>query len=204
MSSNIRINKICLQCGTEFEAKKTTTRTCSDNCAKKYYKARQRSEKIEASNRETLHTRLKPIEDLKAKEFLTVRDVAALLNSSLRTVYRLIDQGNIKAANLSQRKTLIKRSDIDKLFQDPGALNQDNIPKTDNLELNELIPGRSFDIENSYTLTEIQNVFRISEEDLNILISRHSIPKIEKGWDTYLPKNLIDKLLSQIINIPGL
>ena len=53
-----------------------TTRTCSDNCAKNYYKARQRAEKIEASNRETIHTRLKPIEDLRVKEYLTVADVA--------------------------------------------------------------------------------------------------------------------------------
>ena len=47
---------------------------------------------------------------------MTVRDVAALLNSSLRTVYRLIESGNIKAVNISQRKTLVKRSDIDSLF----------------------------------------------------------------------------------------
>ncbi|HVX01156.1 MAG TPA: helix-turn-helix domain-containing protein, partial [Candidatus Babeliaceae bacterium] len=56
------------------------------------------------------------IEEVKAKEFLTVKDVARLLNFSIRTTYRMIEQGNIKAVNLSERKTLIKRSDIDKLF----------------------------------------------------------------------------------------
>lgn len=53
---------------------------------------------------------------LKEKEFLTVREVSKLLNCSLRTTYNLIENGSIKAVNLAQRKTLVKRSDIDKLF----------------------------------------------------------------------------------------
>jgi excisionase family DNA binding protein len=119
MSSNIRIQRICQYCGKEFEARKTTTKTCSDNCAKRLYKALKRGEKIEIAKAETLRTKTRPIEELKAKEFLTVRDVATLLNCSLRTAYRLIEQGNINAVNIAQRKTLIRRSDIDKLFEQP-------------------------------------------------------------------------------------
>ena len=52
MSSNIRINRICQYCGKEFEAKKTTSKTCSDKCAKMLYKQRQKEAKIEKSNEE--------------------------------------------------------------------------------------------------------------------------------------------------------
>ena len=202
MSSNIRINKICLQCGKEFEARKTTSRTCSDNCAKNYYKARQRAEKIEASNRETLHTRLKPIEDLKAKEFLTVQDVATLLNSSTKAVYRLIHQGSIKAVNLSERKTLIKRSDLEKLFLDPVTPDPgkeiDFTPFGGNSQQDLQKPAREipFDIMNSYTIPEALNKFRISELHLSELIKSNGIPTIQKGWYTYVSKVEIDKLLS--------
>ena len=116
MSSNIRVNKVCQYCGKEFEARKTTSKTCSDNCAKMFYKARQRAGKVEAIKTETIRIKNKPIEDLKAKEFLTVPDIAKLLNCSKRTAYYLIEKGNIKAVNIAQRKTLIKRSEIDKLF----------------------------------------------------------------------------------------
>lgn len=116
MSSNIQIQRICQHCGNEFTARTTVTQYCGDNCAKRAYKVRQRATKIEGSNVETLRTKLKPIEELKAKEFLTVQEVAKLLNCSIRTTYRLIEQGNIKAINLAERKTLVKRSDIDKLF----------------------------------------------------------------------------------------
>ena len=60
--------------------------------------------------------KIQPIEEVKAKAFLTVRDVATLLNSSVRTIYRLIEEGNIRAVNIAQRKTLVKRSEIDRIF----------------------------------------------------------------------------------------
>jgi len=116
MSSNIRVNKFCQYCGKEFEARKTTSKTCSDYCAKMLYKANQRAAKIEGFDTETKRIKMKPIEDLKAKEFLTVPDLAKLLNCSKRTAYYLIAKGNIKAINIAQRKTLIKRSEIDRLF----------------------------------------------------------------------------------------
>uniref|UniRef100_UPI0028B10B01 hypothetical protein n=1 Tax=Sphingobacterium multivorum TaxID=28454 RepID=UPI0028B10B01 len=40
MSSNIKIKKICQQCGQEFIARTTVTKYCGDNCAKKAYKVK--------------------------------------------------------------------------------------------------------------------------------------------------------------------
>jgi len=118
MSSNIKVQRICQHCGKEFTARKTTSQTCSDHCAKMYYKAKQRAIKVEVSNNETrlAKTKAKPIEELKAKEFLTVPEVATLLNCSVRTVYNYIETGDIKAVNLAQRLTRVKRSEIDNLF----------------------------------------------------------------------------------------
>jgi excisionase family DNA binding protein len=116
MSSNIEVQRICQFCGKEFTARTTVTQYCGDNCAKRAYKARQRASKVAISNKETLSIKTKPIEELKAKEFLTVREVASLLNCSVRSVYYYIKCGNIKAVNLAERSTRIKRSDIDKLF----------------------------------------------------------------------------------------
>lgn len=116
MSSNIRVQRICQHCGKEFTARTTVTRHCGDDCAKRAYSARKRAVIIEQSNYEIQRIITKPAEELKAKEFLTVRDVATLLNCSVRSVYYYIKNGNIKAVNLAERTTRIKRSDIDKLF----------------------------------------------------------------------------------------
>jgi excisionase family DNA binding protein len=117
MSSNIQVQRICQHCGKEFTARTTVTQYCGDDCAKKAYKARLRAGKVDASNRETQRLKIQPIEELKAKEFLTVREVARLLNCSVRSAYYYIDAGTIKAVNLGRRVTRVRRSEIDKLFQ---------------------------------------------------------------------------------------
>jgi len=116
MSSNIQVKRICQHCGNEFTARTTVTQFCGDTCAKRAYKARVKVIKVEASNNETQRIKNQPIEVLKAKEFLTVREVANLLNCSVRSAYYYIESGNIKAVNLGQRITRVKRSEIDKLF----------------------------------------------------------------------------------------
>jgi excisionase family DNA binding protein len=113
MSTNIKVQRICQYCGNEFTARTTVTQYCGDYCAKRAYKARVRAAKIEGSNNETRHIKTKPIEELNAKEFLSVREVALLLGCSLRSTYRLIDKGTLKAVNLSQRMTRVKRSELD-------------------------------------------------------------------------------------------
>ena len=116
MSSNIQVIRLCRNCGKEFKARTTVTQYCSNRCNKAVNKAKERADKIEASNKETERIRNRPIEELKAKEFLTVRDVAHLLSCSVRSVYYYIENGNIKAVNLGERVTRVKRSEIDKLF----------------------------------------------------------------------------------------
>lgn len=117
MSSNIKVQRICQHCGKGFTARTTVTQYCGDNCAKRAYKARQRAYKIQESNKETQLIKNQPLNELKAKEFLTVREVARLLNCSVRSAYYYIESGTIKAVNLGQRMTRVKRSEIDKLFE---------------------------------------------------------------------------------------
>lgn len=116
MSSNIQVQRICQYCNQEFTARTTVTKYCGDVCAKRAYKARKKEEKIQSSNKQTVKVKLKSIDELKAKEFLTVKEVAQLLNCSVRTAYYQIENGKIKAVNLGQRLTRVKRTEIDKLF----------------------------------------------------------------------------------------
>lgn len=116
MSSKMEIQKICKFCGKEFTARKTVTQHCGDECAKRAYKARMRAAKIEACEQETKAIKAKPIQELKAKDFLKVRDVALLMGCCKQTVYGLIHSGRLKAVNLNKKSTVVRRSDIDKLF----------------------------------------------------------------------------------------
>ena len=189
MSTNIKVQRICQHCGKEFTARTTVTQYCGDRCAKLAYKARKKSEKVEASNAETKLIKEKPIEEIKSKEFLTVRDVAKLINCSLPTAYRLINKGILKGVNFAQRKTTVHRSEIDKVLLDvqnsPIPVEPDNSQVT-----------VEFDEKEWYNLTEVQNKYGISETALQNLIKRLGVPKVKKGWFAYVPKNVIDNLLT--------
>ena len=165
MSSKIEVQRICQHCGNEFTARTTVTRFCSHRCASAAHKQKVRAGKVEQSNKQTQEIKTQPIEELKAKEFLTVREVARLLNCSVRSAYYYIESGTIKAVNLGQRITRVKRSEIDKLFEQPQ-------PVTHQLE------QIQFDIADCYNLTEVQNKYGISETALqNIVTGLHTFRK---------------------------
>ena len=187
MSSNIQVQRICQHCGKEFTARTTVTQYCSDTCSKRAYKARLKVSKIEASNKQTQRIKNQPIEELKAKAFLSIADTCKLIGISRRTVYRMIERGELITGKAGKR-TIIRRSDLEQLlFEQPRTV----APQPEKQP-----EQKQFDISDCYNLTEVQDKYGISETALQNLIKRNSIPKIKKGWFAYVPKTVIDKLLS--------
>jgi len=110
MSSNLRIVKICAYCNQEFIARKTTTETCSDACAKRLYKLRLREKAISRAKMET-EARRKPeafiteeqVRAIQAKEWLTLVEAALLLNVSPLTLRRWTLAGKVKSKKVGRK-----------------------------------------------------------------------------------------------------
>ena len=184
MSSNIRLKRICQLCAKEFEAKTTVTKYCGDQCSKRAYKVRQRAFTIDSSNLETKDLKTRSLNQEINKPFLTVSEAAKLLNCSIRTTYRLINERKLLSINLFQRKTIIRRSDIDGLFfQEPVV--PACLPK---------IKDDDLDPAHCYTVSQILTKYEISEKGLYDIINRNNIQKLREGKFVYVPKAAIDKL----------
>ncbi|WP_292901693.1 helix-turn-helix domain-containing protein [Nonlabens sp.] len=197
MSSNIRVQRICQHCNTEFTARTTVTKYCSHNCGRLVNKAKKRAEKLQQSNTETYQIKNKSIDVLKSKEFLTVSDVSKLVGCSRQNIYKLINNGKLTATNILEKKTIVRRCDLDKLFTDPSEQAQEAaIPVQQKKELNDWMEAGAYEITDCYTINEVLERYSISETALQQLIKRESIPKIKKGWYAYVPKTIIDKLLN--------
>lgn len=116
MSSNIRLEKTCNHCGNIFTAKTTVTQYCSNDCAKKAYKLRKRSAKIDSviqAEKQKAQSQLPvPVTD---KDFLSIEETCQLIGASRWTIYRLIDKGQLMAKKIGSR-TIIPRKGIDHLF----------------------------------------------------------------------------------------
>lgn len=179
MSSNIAITRICEYCKKQFTARTTSTRYCSHNCNSRGYKLLKRNVKVEKSNQETVHILNTVLEKAKAMEFLSIAQAGLLFGISRRTVYRLINRGELDIAKFGKRSVL-RRCDLESFFS---------------VEIN----GKSLkdiqqfpSIENCYTITEVQNKFDISSGALYLLIQRQGIMKYAIGRFTYVSKNDMD------------
>jgi excisionase family DNA binding protein len=121
MSSNLRIIKLCEYCKQEFIARKTTSQTCSDACAKRLYKLRLREKAISRAKIETMVKR-KPeafiteaqVKAVQAKEWLTLKEAALLLNVSPLTLRRWTLAGKVRSKKVG-KKHAFRRSDLMKI-----------------------------------------------------------------------------------------
>jgi excisionase family DNA binding protein len=121
MSSNLRIVKICAYCKQEFIAKKTTSQTCSDPCAKRFCKVKQREKAVRGVDVETMVKREpkafiteEEVKAIQAKEWLTLKEAALLLNVSPLTLRRWTLAGRVKSKKMG-RKHAFSRADLRKI-----------------------------------------------------------------------------------------
>lgn len=182
MSSNFTVNKICEHCGKVFGAKTTVTRFCSSKCNSRNYKQKIRNEKIGVAQQAVKQVISHQLEDLTSLEFLSVKVAAKLLGASEKIVYNMIRSGRLNATNLSVRKTVINRADIDHLFNLPESLDEQK-PNSSNLSA-------------CCHMGEAQQLYRISEKALYDIIKRYQIPKYQLGRYTYVLKVHLEKIFN--------
>ena len=117
MSSNIRVVKICDFCKNEFIARKTTSKTCSDRCASRFYKEKIRNGKVAAEELKTEIQRrpkafisLDELTVIQNKENLTLKEAALLLNITPLTLRRWVFAGKINSTKIGKKWKFKKSS----------------------------------------------------------------------------------------------
>ena len=178
MSSNIRIEKTCEWCGQQFTAQTTVTRFCSKRCAEHSYKDRMRQQKIQQAN-SAVPSKISVINE---KDYLTVAETAQVLGMTRQGVYKLIYRGDLAAAKLSSRLTLIKRDSIDKMLDgSPYKKRESNEKKM----INEF-----------YTRADIREKYGVKDSWIYKVVAENNVPKTILRGKAYFSKSHIDRLFS--------
>jgi excisionase family DNA binding protein len=174
-------------CGNRFEAQKVSTKYCSHSCNSKHYKLKLKIDYIEKSDAQTIKSDLfRPkvnaldIEMIKRKEFLTVSELSVLFNCSRPTVYNMIKTGKIIGINIGIKKTIIKRSEINKLFETPTKQKSENLF-----------------IDNCYTMDEIKEKYGVSRNTIYNYVGKHGIERIKENGNTLYSRVDIDNLFNE-------
>ena len=151
------------------------TAYCAHRCANLAYKDRVRKKRIQEFHLKH-DVELKPNSQ---KEFLTPTEVAAFLGVGRTSIYRYIKNAEIKAVRFDG-KTLVRRSDIDKMFDYIIASNNENKPKEKN------------PISDFYTTAEVKEKYGVKDSWIFHIAKEHNIPRTFHRGKTYWSKKHID------------
>ena len=100
----------CAYCGKVFILNSGMQKYCSEECATAAKETRKKKQ------RDFLRA-VEPVMELQQQEYLTFSKAALLLGCTRQYVYKLVEQGKLPASRLSSRMALIRRSDIEKMFE---------------------------------------------------------------------------------------
>ena len=109
MEKNKTYLKVCQFCGKEFSAYKSTTKCCSDSCAKRLYK-QQKRERLLQNEKQVVKDRI--AQDLQQQVFLSISDAARLLNVSRPTMMNIINARGLCVHSTSKRMIRINKDEL--------------------------------------------------------------------------------------------
>ena len=170
----MEIQKRCKYCGKLFIAHTLATQYCSRQCNGKDYKRKMREKEISdylESNPQDMPAEVSSQKSvLEQKRFLTPREAAAYLGIGKSSVYRELASGLIKAVQM-KGKTLIRRKDIDGLFDRPKEY--------------QARTGKIHEKREYYTVSQIVNKFHTT-----IVVRSMALKKCIKGETPSMTKLL--------------
>ena len=178
MSSNIEIIKKCKWCGKEFVARKTTTEYCSHRCSGLAYKERKRQAKLSEFKAE-YSTQIEGKIEIEKLEFLSPTQVCRLLGVSRATAYRYFADNAIATVQF-KGKTLVRRQDIDQLFEKGHKYLKREKPVRE--------PITEF-----YTSKEVQEKFGVSNSGMYKIAEREGWPKTQSRGKTLWSRSHVDR-----------
>lgn len=176
----MKILKKCLTCGTDFVATKMSSKYCCRKCERVAQRKREAEKRENA--RENASADIPS--ELETKQFLTPKDIAKLLNVGLTTVYRYFYSGMLKAVRV-RRHTLVRRSDLEKFFDEAVPYKKTSYKKKADNEY--------------YTLKEIMEKYNLGRKAVWNRCEKLGIPKVYEGRNTFWSKKAIDSKFADLI-----
>ena len=171
----MEVRKICQWCGKPFIAKKTTTCYCSHQCSNLGYKERIRERKRQMRKMQEL---LQPKQAAEGQDFFSFAQAAKLMGVTRQCVYKLVKESKLRASRISEKKSLIRRADIELML------------KTKPYE--RIVPKDDFDMSEYYTAEEIAEKYKVNAKWVWTYTRQHKIPKVKVRQFNYYSKKHID------------
>ena len=199
----------CAYCGKVFTTNSGMQKYCSEECAEHAKVAKKKRQK-------DFLRAVEPVMELQQQEYLTFSKAAILLGCTRQYVYKLVEQGKLPASRLSSRMALIRRSDIEKMFEAnpynrvlPCTKAKKTISKkktsTDDRK-QDAQPASSYSDEvlEYYSGDEVIQTYKVKQSWLYTSAKRHQIPMCRIAGRNYYSKKHIDAVFGTSIDFDAI
>ncbi len=196
----------CAHCGKVFATNSGMQKYCSEECATAAKEARKKRQ------RDFLRA-VEPVMELQQQEYLTFSKAAILLGCTRQYVYKLVEQGKLPASRLSTRMALIRRSDIERMFEaNPynrvlpcskakptvGKKSKTSSPKEAKAEYT------ADEVLEYYSGDEVMQTYKVKQSWLYTSAKRYQIPMCRIAGRNYYSKKHIDAVLGTSIDLDAI
>ena len=196
----------CAFCGKVFVPNSGTQKYCSEECAE------QAKETKRKRQRDFLRA-VEPVMELQQQEYLTFSKAAVLLGCTRQYIYKLVGQGKLPASRLSSRMALVRRSDIERMF-DANPYNRVipcSKPKPSTSKKQKLPSKKDAknvqptdEVLEYYSGVEVMQIYKVKQSWLYASAKRHQIPMCRIAGRNYYSKKHIDAVFGTTIDLDAI
>ena len=179
----------CAYCGKVFTTNSGMQKYCSEKCAE------QAKETKKKRQRDFLRA-VEPVSELQQQEYLTFSKAAILLGCTRQYIYKLVEQGKLPASRLSSRMALVRKSDIEKMFEDN--------PYNRVLPCTKPKKGATDEVLEYYSGEEVKQIYKVKQSWLYASAKRHKIPMCRIAGRNYYSKKHIDAVFGTTIDLDAI
>ena len=195
----------CAYCGKVFTTNNGMQKYCSEECAE------QAKETKKKRQRDFLRA-VEPVMVLQQQEYLSFSKAAILLGCTRQYVYKLVEQGKLPASRLSSRMALVRRSDIERMFdanpynrvlpctKPKNTTSKKKRPVGDKKQKAQSTSSYSDEVLEYYSGEEVKQIYKVKQSWLYASAKRHQIPMCRIAGRNYYSKKHIDAVFGTTID----
>ena len=196
----------CAYCGKVFATNSGMQKYCSEECATA---AKETKKKIQ---RDFLRA-IEPVMEIHQQEYLTFSKAAILLGCTRQYVYKLVEQGKLPASRLSNRMALVRKSDIEKMFESnpynrvvPGSKPKPSVAKKSKSPTKDKAEEEraTDEVLEYYSGEEVKQIYKVKQSWLYASAKRHQIPMCRIAGRNYYSKKHIDAVFGTNIDLDAI
>lgn len=201
----MKITIKCPCCGKMFTKNSGNQKYCSEECAETM---KQNRKKL----RHNVLNGLEPIIEMQSQEYLCFSQAATLMGCSRQYIYKLVGQGKLNASRLSSRMALIRKADIEKMFEanpyqrvlptiKPKHKSVNTTPTLPKKESRENKDSDSSEVLDYYSGEEVMSIYKVKQSWLYTSAKRQGIPMCRIAGKNYYSKRHIDECFGMAVDI---